>query len=289
MQLKHYDIPHHPRKAWYGLRRNDCPAKVKEQLRRDTNKAHEIYCVSEHEFEIDCFLSILESIEKPHINLIECGAAWGEWCMALAGVFKYKLVPLTATSYYAVGIEGDFNYYAKMLHNFTFNHISGMPLYGAVADHGGTCRFNTGGISKQCCGGGMSFDGAFRGSKVLAYLLGIWHRLIRKSDMVLKMTIDDIITDYILENVDILHIDIQGSELLALQGASTALQIGHIDYIMLGTHGKKMHSKSIEMLNSRYDIVAELQPGKINYFDDYCNVWASPGQDGMLVFKRKGI
>ena len=41
--------------------------------------------------EIDIFLSVLRTINKKEVSLLELGAGWGEWCLALAGVVNFGI------------------------------------------------------------------------------------------------------------------------------------------------------------------------------------------------------
>ena len=248
MKLTHYELAHNPREAWYGYQRFGCPDAVKLALKRESQIAESKGCISEREFEVDLFLSILADIKKPHINLIEAGAGWGEWCMALAGVITKKIIPVSAGTYFAIGVEGDKRFYEEMQRNFKCNHLSARAIHGAVSNNGGFCRFNTGFISKTHCGGSMSFKGTFKGRAIGSTLLGLSNVIFGKSSLIQEYPVDWLATRYNMPCVDILHIDTQGSELLVLEGANNRLGRGLIDYILIGTHAPNLHSEVKAML-----------------------------------------
>ncbi len=294
MKLKHYDIiqrdiSHSTHRAWYGFPRTGCPADVKAALKNDTEKAGSMNCISERELEVNCFLSILADIKKPHINLIEAGAGWGEWCLALAGVIENKIIPVEIETYLALGVVGDRQFYNHMRNNFSFNNLSARAIYGAVSNHNGYGKFNTGFISKNCCGGSMSFNGTFRGSGIAGKVLGLLNLITGRSNQVKHYTIDYLVDKYEMDCLDILHIDVQGSELLVLEGARRSLAHRMIDYILIGTHAWSLHRKVKQVLESTFDIVAEAIPGQVNYIHGVFPTWIEKGQDGLLLFKRKGL
>ena len=289
MKLKHYDIIPGKHKAWYGLKRYGCPAEVKLALKRDTDKAGGMNCISERELEVNCFLSILADIKKPHINLIEAGAGWGEWCLALAGVIENKIIPIEADTYSALGIEADWVFYDHMQRNFSYNRLSAKAIYGAVSNHNGYGKFNTGFISKKYCGGSLSFNGTFKGSAIAGKALGLLNLVTGRTNRVEYFTIDYLVDKYKIDCLDILHIDVQGSELLVLEGARHSLAHRLIDYILIGTHAWSLHRKVKQLLEPMFDIVAEAIPGQVNYIHPLPPTWIEKGQDGLLLFKRKGL
>ena len=67
---------------------------------------------------------------------------------------------------------------------------------------------------------------------------------------------DDIIKNYNLKFVDILHSDIQGAEVEMLQGAISAIKDKKIKYFFISTHGNDIHNFCLEFLkNNAYKII----------------------------------
>lgn len=67
-------------------------------------------------------------------------------------------------------------------------------------------------------------------------------------------SIDGIIRDYKLENVGIVHMDVQGAELTAIEGARDSIRAGKIRFMFISTHhysisgDSLMHEKCIKMI-----------------------------------------
>jgi len=104
MKIKHFDIQtpkSSPRwgndwlQMWHG---NHRLAKCWDDKLTNT---------SERDFEIDCFLSILAEIKKDSVRMFELGAGYGEWCLALDGVLKHKLIQTQIKSYRCLAIEAE--------------------------------------------------------------------------------------------------------------------------------------------------------------------------------------
>lgn len=288
MDIRHYEIDQKSHLAWYGFLRIGCPDKVKQELRKESDIAHLKGFISERELEVDCFLSIMAEIKRDKVYLIECGAGWGEWCMALAGVMQNNLIKTRAKTYEAYGIEGDDYFYKYMQRNFKYNNIIGSPIKAGVSDHNGSAFFNTGFISRNHCGGNLSTGGTFKGSLVAGKFLTIANRFAKTVERVPVFNLDTFIQLFGIPHGDILHIDVQGSETLVLKGAVNNL--ANIDYMIIGTHGARLHRKVKEMLADTHDIVVEALPARVTRVNGLLpSVLISRGQDGFLLFKRKGI
>lgn len=288
MKLMHYDIPHEAPLAWYGYQRVGCPQQVSASLMAEKAKARQLNCISEREFEVDLFLSALASINKKHVAMIECGAGWGEWCLALAGVIENAVIPVVPKTYGAIGIEGDRYFYNAMNDNFAKLGVGCMALYGSIGDRLGIGKFNTGFISHNCCGGNDS-SGMFRNSRLLGRLLSMINTVAGKSQSVPLYTVDVLAQKCEMSRIDILHIDVQGSELDVLRGASSCLKRGKIGYILVGTHGEKLHNEVINLLSNTHSIVAYAKPGRINKIKDMPDVWIEKGQDGLILAEAKRL
>lgn len=91
------------------------------------------------------------------------------------------------------------------------------------------------------------------------------------------ITIDDFLKENELSVLDILHADIQGSELAMLQGAKSSLDAGKIKYLFLSTHSQDIHNKCRQLLEeSGYEILASADFEK----ETFC-------YDGILVAKHR--
>jgi len=81
-----------------------------------------------------------------------------------------------------------------------------------------------------------------------------------------------------LNKLHILHSDIQGYELLMLEGASKCLKAGNVDFIFISTHSDKLHHDCIEKLASfGYVVLAD------------ANMKETFSHDGLIVAKHHSI
>lgn len=285
MDIKHYEIKQNDGLAWYGLKRVGCPSTITSQIRQERETASEYGLFSERECEVDCFLSVLEATKKKCFTLIDLGAGWGEWMLALVGTVKNKIVPLEIYCTYVVSVECDKKFSRLANENLISNSINGKVINAAVGERLGETRVNIGKISEKYCGSSLSFNGYFSDSQVLARLSGIYHSLCGKTDKVQMISIDNIVSQHLKTSPDMVIMDIQGAEILALKGAKNSLP--YIDYLMIGTHGKSVHHKVAKMLEDKYEIVVNAEPDGVTEVNAGYRVMCLKGQDGILLCKRK--
>jgi FkbM family methyltransferase len=90
-----------------------------------------------------------------------------------------------------------------------------------------------------------------------------------------KVCIDDIAIKYKLEDITILHSDIQGAEYDMLLGAERLLSNKQIEYLFVSTHGDGIHSNCLNyLLSKQYRVLCEH------------NVSESYSADGLIVVSR---
>jgi hypothetical protein len=90
--------------------------------------------------------------------------------------------------------------------------------------------------------------------------------------------VDDILKDYNLSQLHILHTDIQGSEYAMLQGAQQSLRENKIDYLFISTHSDALHYQCLDLLTEySYELIAEH------------SVSESYSEDGLIVMRCKGV
>ena len=72
------------------------------------------------------------------------------------------------------------------------------------------------------------------------------------------LSVDDIMTTHSIEQLSILHSDIQGYEYPMLKGAQQALAQQRIDYVFISTHSNELHTQCLEHLaHHQYEIIAD--------------------------------
>ena len=93
-----------------------------------------------------------------------------------------------------------------------------------------------------------------------------------------NFTIDSYIASEAINNVYLLHADIQGYELDMLRNSRVALSEGKIDYLMISTHGNEIHCKCIEEIQKyEYKIEANSEP-----------TYHSTSHDGFIFARKDG-
>ena len=92
------------------------------------------------------------------------------------------------------------------------------------------------------------------------------------------ISVDSFCSDHGIDHLDILHADIQGHELLMLEGAGRMLSSGKVDFVFISTHSNSLHADCIKSLESAgYVVLAEAD---LNETYSY---------DGLIVAKHRGI
>ena len=133
MDIRHYNIPHNGT-AWYGLKRLEkCWSPQAIQNLKDIESSLNYRGVlSERQFEVDCFLSILADIETDEATIYELGAGWGEWCMAMKGAVQNRVIPLSIKDCYCIAVEAEPAHCEWAMEHFANYDIKGEVVYGAV-------------------------------------------------------------------------------------------------------------------------------------------------------------
>lgn len=70
--------------------------------------------------------------------------------------------------------------------------------------------------------------------------------------------VDELMAQFKLDHLDLLHADIQGSELRMLDGARRTIERGLVDYVFISTHSAELHAGCRERLIAQgFEIIAE--------------------------------
>jgi FkbM family methyltransferase len=228
----------------------------------------------ERSIEINCFLSVLADIDKSHVNLIELGAGWGEWGLALHGTVKRKLIDTHARSFNYLAIEGE-PYYCELIEeHFEKNSMAGCVVYNcAVSDRNGSCYFD------RFSGHQNFFDtwltqgvtfGNVAGSKLKTFALA-GYRILKGEVVKVPMYTLDTIVEMWGRQPDIIHMDVEGMEAKIIRVSTVKPE-----YWIIGTHHRKINDEIIKLLPD-YRLVVNMVPGKKQ---------GRLGQDGLQLFER---
>jgi FkbM family methyltransferase len=237
--------------------------------------------VHERDFEKDCFLSVLADIQREHVNMFELGAGWGEWCLALAGVIDYKIIPIVPVSYRCLAVEGEPTHYRWIKEHFESQNINGIAVHGAVSNKNGTCRF---GVHAPDSSYGQAIS--FHKLTVRKTIWDLYNFILRKTIEVPMYTIDHLIQAYVFDHVDIIDMDVQGAEYEVLLGAAESINDDLIDYLLIGTHDRKINVELRRLLSPKFDSIIDIYPKSVGIVDGFAPIRC---QDGIQLYKRKNM
>ena len=99
-------------------------------------------------------------------------------------------------------------------------------------------------------------------------------KTLPKNEYGLDLDISEILNENKIEIIDILHMDIQGSELKFIKHLDEIGLLNNVSQLVIGTH-------SIEIHNALLDIL------KVNNFEIFDDVPYGIGGDGLLTVKKK--
>ena len=104
-----------------------------------------------------------------------------------------------------------------------------------------------------------------------------------------QVLVDDLLNEYKIDTLDVLHCDIDGTEVLALESAKEFLTKNKINFLFILTHpgtaGNKIHPQGSDFLHNEvkrilksygYKMILEISDGLV-------------GHDNLVVFKRKTL
>ena len=245
--------------------------------------AHTCGELDESSFEQDCFLSVLADITRQHVNMFELGAGWGEWCLALAGVIDHNIIPVAPTSYHCLAVEGEPTHYRWTKEHFEVQNIKGTVVHGAVSNKNGVCRFNTYAGPDSCYGEAIN---SFTNIRKLANARNLLVRLMNRTTKVQMYTVDDLIETYNFDHVDIIHMDVQRAEYEVALGAVNSIKNDLIDYMIIGTHHRKLNDMLRQLLSPKFDLIIDLYPNSVGKVNGFAPIRCG---DGIQLYKRTNM
>ena len=235
--------------------------------------------IPERIFERYAMASIVESIKRDDAVFVEVGAGYGEWTLAFDGLIENKVIQTGVKSACCIGIEPDHTHYEWLKTHMDCNGIKGIAIRAVVSDLEGIVRINNNARPDYDYGQTILNHGVDKKT-----VFGLVRYIMRDTMKVRSYTLDHIMSSE-GGHIDLVHIDVQGAEDKVIKGADGLISSGNIDYMIIGTHGDKKHSKVKSMLESAYEFVVDIKPNSI----DETNVGKVETQDGILVCERKGI
>ena len=99
-----------------------------------------------------------------------------------------------------------------------------------------------------------------------------------------SVNVEKLMKKYFIEELDILHADIQGAEHYMLEQSENVLRKAKVNYIFISTHSEALHSKCLHALNTfGYNIATQHTPAESYSFDGLI-VASSPRREKITTF-----
>lgn len=274
--------------AWHGYyRMTKCLSQQRKMEFAERTRAIQAKGeVSEREFEQDCFLSVLANIERKHVNMFELGAGWGKWCLALAGVIDYRVIPVTPVSYRCLAVEGEPTHYQWIKEHFELQNINGTVVHGAVSSRNGRCRFSAYPDPDSSYGQAVSFPISSHKLAVKETIRSLYNLILKRTIEIPMYTVDYLIQTYGFDHVDIIDMDVQGAEYEVVLGAAESIKKDLIDYLSIGTHHRKLNDKLRQLLSPKFDLIVDIYPNSVGIVNGFAPIRC---QDGIQIYKRKNM
>jgi FkbM family methyltransferase len=234
------------------------------------------------QFQRDCLLSILAEVEREEFCFVELGAGWGRLCLELAGAIDFNMIPCRPRRYSCLAVEAEPVHYGWLKEHFEVQQISGTPVFGAVSDKTGTGHFDALSSSPDSEYGQAILP--LRGRRGLPSLHSLRKILGGKAVRVPMYTLDRLAQLHGLERIDVVQMDVQGAEFDVIKGAAESIRTGIVDHFLINIHRDEYHREIPKILEDRYELVVNLQRGKLGAVQGFPPIDVN---DGIQMYKRK--
>ncbi|MDB5311012.1 MAG: methyltransferase FkbM family [Gemmataceae bacterium] len=226
------------------------------------------------------WIDLLEAVTeaRDHFTMIELGAGWGRWLAnGVAAARQYGNIP-----YQVIGVEAEPNHFEWLKQHLDSNDVDPARrklIEAAVSRHDGTECFLVGDAQKWY--GQSIISPSFRSrlagvvSKALGYSTNAMWKKVKAIS--LATLLDP------LDSVDLIDLDVQGSELAVLTAVPDQLA-KKVKRLHIGTHTQKIEVGLVNFLtpigfeirnNYAFGSEAETPYGKIK-FQDGVQTWVNP-------------
>jgi len=206
----------------------------------------------------------MQVIPGPEMTFIELGAGWGAQSLNIATIAREQVVPLTAQNVTSYAVEAEPGHYGFLCETFVANRLPGLPIYGAISDAVGWLPFRSFYPAADNYGQSLKPDGNIQVPVyTLAYLVNTFN----------------------IAEVDLVHMDIQGSEPEAVAGALPV--IDRFRFLLVCPHRPEHIPQITEMLEPTHSMELCLPPAS-----GYHDVPGFPlpvhiPQDGIMLWTRR--
>jgi FkbM family methyltransferase len=262
------EVPGGWKRLWNGC---ICPVKARSVVHGSASQkvhATKTESIDESQFELCCYLSILEEIKKDEITFMELGAGWGAQSTNITGIVNNKMAKTQVIRACCVAVEAEPSHYQWLYDTFRENKIQGFPVFGAVSNEVGFKNFWSEVPPEDSYGQSLKESGSV---SVPAY------------------TVDYLLETHRLDHVDILHMDVQGEEAHVVRGMMESLKSSKIDYLVIATHYPGANIEISDMLNPYMRTVVSLRKSSGMHTVQGFKLPVNIPQDGFLLLKRKQL
>lgn len=234
------------------------------QSRAKSVHTTETPCINESQFELCMELSVLQSLDKLGMTFMELGAGWGAQSLTIAMAVRNSIVDMPVEFSYCYAVEAEPGHYEFLCMAFQANKIHGLPIFGAVADTLSWPSFYA--VKEPADNYGQSLHP-------------------RGNIQVPCFTIENLVQTFKIEEVDLVHMDIQGAEPQALQG--TLPVIDHFRYLIVCPHFGSHVDQIGKLLEPTHNCLLSFGPAS-----GYHELPGFPlpiyiPQDGIMLWERK--
>ena len=221
-------------------------------------------CINESAFEVHVELSILEALPGPGMVFVECGAGWGGQTLTFHTAIANQVIDTAVKEFTAYAIEAEPGHYRFLVETWVQNRIKGVPIFGAVADHLGWEPFYAERPSASNYGQALHPRGNIT---------------------VPVFTLANLVSTFSLEEIDLVHMDVQGAEPDVLAGAAAVLP--KIRYLIVCPHYEKHVGQIESLLSPTHDLLIGLGPRSGYHTIEGFPLPIHMPQDGIMVWKRR--
>lgn len=217
-------------------------------------------------------LSVLAAQE--HFTVFELGAGWAPWLVASARAAAAQRITRTRL----VGVEGSSGHAEMMWQHFENNNIptqGNLLLHGAIGTSDGVVEFPVTADpaadwgQRPVLSAGEDAKTDYRGLPVAL------------TEKVPVYSLDALLADE--ASVDLIHIDIQGSEAEVVEAAVEVLG-KKVKCLIIGTHGRAIEQKLVDVLTSDGWVLCREHACRLGQSEsmgvvcmvDGCQMWRNP-------------
>jgi len=222
--------------------------------------------INESAYELCVELSVLQALHVNRMVFMELGAGWGAQALNIVTAVRNQVVAMTVKEVWSIAVEAEPGHYEFLCETFLQNAMEGMPVFGAVDERLGWPSFYAVHPPAHNYGQALNPKG---------------------NVTVPAFTLKNLLETFHVEEVDFVHMDIQGAEPQVLRGAGDLLS--RFCYLLVCPHYDPHVKEIAEILAPTHNLVVSFGPAS-----GYHEVEGFPlpvhfPQDGLMLFERKDL